>query len=368
MAELSKKMQLQLLDFSSEKSLKWEKERKLYSVHFEVTPRCNFSCVHCYLRNHHNSEQLSYDDIVGIIDLLYEKGVLFITFTGGEIFARSDFMDIYMYAKRKGFIVELFTNGSLITPEIVAVLKEYPPLLVDVSLYGANEQTYFNVTGVRGMFKKVPDVIRQLKRSDVRVALKSSVLTLSEKEHHDMERLSDELGVPFRASFEIVPTIDNDSTTKSYQLPYDVILRYEFEDAVANRQSNIEKESLGIRYVDREKKSPLFRCKVGLASCVIDYKGNLCPCMKFKHMGQKLTPDSFDKIWTGFGEYANKKASPNYKCLICDAYNYCDICPAEMDFVYSDFEHIEKNYCRIAKVRKAFHEENLSIDDAISNF
>ncbi|MGN0679296.1 MAG: radical SAM protein, partial [Oscillospiraceae bacterium] len=332
----------------------------------EVTPRCNFSCVHCYLRDHHQSPQLSYNEIIDIIDILYEKGVLFITFTGGEIFARSDFMDIYMYAKRKGFIIELFTNASLISSEIIDVLKTYPPLLVDVSLYGASEETYQKVTGVKGMFERVVGVCRQMKNVGIRVALKSPMITLTESEYNDMEALAADIGIPFRASFEIIPTIDNDSATQQYQLPVKEILRYEFEDAISNRQSNIEKEILNPQYLNRREERPLFRCKVGLSSCVIDYNGKLCPCMKFKHVGEKITYDSFDAIWEKFGEYSIQKASPNYKCLTCDAYIYCDICPAEMDFVYSDFEHIETVYCKMAKARKLFHEKHLSIENAIS--
>ena len=52
MSTLSDNMKMKLLNFKDEKREQWEKERKLYAVHFEVTPRCNFHCVHCYLRDH----------------------------------------------------------------------------------------------------------------------------------------------------------------------------------------------------------------------------------------------------------------------------------------------------------------------------
>jgi len=117
------KVQMQVLDFATDKRTEWEKDHKLYSVIFELTPRCNLNCVHCYLNQHHASKELSYEEIIEIIDILYEKEVLFLTFTGGDVFVRKDFLDIYMYAKKKGFIIEIYTNGVLIECAVGKILK-----------------------------------------------------------------------------------------------------------------------------------------------------------------------------------------------------------------------------------------------------
>lgn len=270
-----------------------------------------------------------------------------------------------MYAKRKGFLIELFTNGSLITPQIVETLKKYPPLLIDISLYGSNDGTYENVTGERA-FEKVIEACRQLKAAGIRIALKSPMLTLTVAEYSAMAALADDLRVPFRASFEIIPTIDKDITTRNYQVSAKEMLRCEFEDALSARPSGSEKgKTQNLNIADREH---LFRCKVGRSSCIIDYNGKMCPCMKFKHIGKRLTFENFDELWESFGVYVEKRVSPKYKCLNCDAYDYCDICPAEMDFVYGDFEYIDDLYCKIARTRKLFHEGMHSIDEVLKDF
>ena len=149
------KNKMQVLDFATDKRKRWEQNHQLYSVIFEITPKCNFNCVHCYLHNHHCATELSYEQIIEIIDILYEKEVLFLTLTGGDVFTRSDFLDIYLYAKKKGFIIEIYTNGALIDEKIIDVFAKYPPLLVDISLYGSCEETYKKVTGVSGVFDKI---------------------------------------------------------------------------------------------------------------------------------------------------------------------------------------------------------------------
>ncbi|GAG51750.1 unnamed protein product, partial [marine sediment metagenome] len=62
--------------------------------------------------------ELTYDEHCRILDEITAAGCLWLLYTGGEIFARKDFLDIYTYAKQKGLIISLFSNGTLITPEV----------------------------------------------------------------------------------------------------------------------------------------------------------------------------------------------------------------------------------------------------------
>ena len=73
MEEINESLHLQLLDFDREKRMKWMKERKPFSVLFEVTPRCNMNCIHCYLKNSHISSEMGYERIIELIDILYEN-------------------------------------------------------------------------------------------------------------------------------------------------------------------------------------------------------------------------------------------------------------------------------------------------------
>ena len=59
---------------------------------------------------------------------------------------------IYMYAKQKGLIVTLFTNGTLIDENTALLLKKLPPFSVEITLYGATKETYESLTGVNGLF------------------------------------------------------------------------------------------------------------------------------------------------------------------------------------------------------------------------
>lgn len=359
------KLEMQILDFATQKRAIWERNHQIYSVIFEITPKCNFNCVHCYLHNHHVSQELSYEEIIEIIDILFNKEVLFLTFTGGEIFTRKDFLDIYLYAKKKGFIIELYTNGALIDENSVSVLKRYPPLLVDISLYGSCEETYYRVTGVRGAFEKIIHNINALLEANIRVSVKAPILNLYYSEIPQIKTIAESFRIPFRTGFEIFPTIDNDHSVQNFSVPLAEALKYEFMEFAKRPRPFAEEADAEV--VDLREIRPLFRCKLGRASCAIDYKGRLCPCMSFRHAGQRLTTENFDTLWEEFREYSNMKASHSYKCLSCEAYDYCDICPAMMQFVYGDLEYVDEHFCKSAKARYDYYAKGVSMNEAIAS-
>lgn len=370
MEELNENMHNEILNFNETKRRQWMEERKPYSVLFELTSNCNMNCIHCYLQNNHVQDQLDYNQVIEIIDLLYDIGILFVTFTGGEILTRSDFTDIYMYAKSKGFLVELFSNGYLFDDKIIKMLQEYPPLLVDISLYGSNEETYQYVTGVKGAFEKVIENCRKLKEAGVRVSLKSPIIVPTVDCINEMKLIASKLDVPFVYTFDICPTIDKDECPRLLQVPLETILKYEFEDYYKQKKKygRVELE------LDQKRKNEIadlmrnecvYACNVALNSFVIDYKGNICPCMKLRHKGEKMARETFDVIWEKFGIFAKKKASNEYRCKGCKSRYYCDVCPAEMDFLFANEETRTDKICKIAKIRQSFYCGDLTFEEAL---
>ena len=310
---------------------------------------------------------MSFEQVIEIIDILYEKGILFLTLSGGEIFSRKDFLDIYMYAKRKGFIIELFSNGLNLSDVTISTLKEYPPLLIDISLYGACEETYYKVTGVKGAYEKVKDNCKKLVESKVRLSLKSPIIKETKDEVELMRAFADSLGVPFCVSYEIDATIDRDSKTKEHQLSIPDMLKCEFNDyeRFGSPENRTNTDIDGIYSISKES---IFICNVAQTSFVIDYEGRMCPCMKFRHRGVTMTAENFDKIWADFGKLQYCKASPNYKCSKCEARYYCDACAAEREMLYGDLEAINEEVCKYAAARHAYYAKKWPLDKVLTLF
>ena len=139
--------------FSSGLHQRYFGKRSPVEVSIEVTRRCPLECQHCYNNlpmadAAAKRDELSLDEYKRLLDEMVEAGCLWLLFTGGEIFARADFLDIYAYAKTKGFLVTLFTNGTMITPRIADFLAEWRPFAIEITLYGATRETYEALTDV----------------------------------------------------------------------------------------------------------------------------------------------------------------------------------------------------------------------------
>ena len=365
MEEINESLYDRILDFDSTRKAEWMRNRKPYAVLFELTPRCNFGCIHCYLQNNHNDKDvLSTEQIKDILDVLCEKGILFITFTGGEILSRSDFCDIYLYAKKKGFFVELFTNGYLLSAEIIKILQEYPPLLVSISLYGATDEIYHKVTGVQGAFTKVIANCRKLVDAGIRISLKSPILSITEPEMEQMQKVAESLGQKIVFSFEIHGTINGTNEPLDYRTSLKSMLEYEFKDYLS-RISEAEVDKIEDNTRKLQNDPHIFNCNVAMNSFVIDYNGNMLPCMKLRHKGVSLFENQFDEIWENFKVYKEYLVSSANICKKCDAIYFCDTCPAEKDFICGDYEKRDCNDCKAAKIRELFYKGKIDYDEAI---
>ena len=85
-----------------------------------------------------------------IVDELVSLGTLSLFLTGGEAMLRDDFDDIYKYIRESGILVTVLSNGTVITPEKIELFKEYPPVELSISIYGASEKTYEETCKVSG--------------------------------------------------------------------------------------------------------------------------------------------------------------------------------------------------------------------------
>ena len=167
-------------DFSQRIFRASTRERWPLCATIELTHRCPFACAHCLNRQPLGAAarggELGLEDHRRILDELAQLGCLWLLFTGGEVLARPDFLDIYLYAKQKGFLVTIFTNAALVTEEIADSLARARPFSVEVSLYGHSDAVFDRVTGVAGSRQRCLRGLRLLQEKGVPVRTKAMAL------------------------------------------------------------------------------------------------------------------------------------------------------------------------------------------------
>lgn len=121
----------------------------------DLTYRCNNTCRHCWLwlpsGAPEGREELSFEELRGIVDAARAMGCQSWAISGGEPMLRPDFPEIFDYLTRKAVTYSLNTNGTLITPEIAQLLRRKGRKMV--ALYGATAEVHDRVTRSPGSFE-----------------------------------------------------------------------------------------------------------------------------------------------------------------------------------------------------------------------
>ncbi|MER3514674.1 MAG: hypothetical protein C4310_10040, partial [Chloroflexota bacterium] len=178
--------------------LKSQNQHRLVGVHWELTYRCNEKCTHCYLDvlapGAKIPGELTLEEAKRVIDELADLGALTITFSGGEIFVHKDFFEIAAYARKRGFAIRLFTNGILIKPGVADKIAALRPVMVELSIYGADAETHDKITQVPGSFHLTVRAARLLRERGVKVTLKAPIMRENWQQMEAMRALAAEIG------------------------------------------------------------------------------------------------------------------------------------------------------------------------------
>jgi AdoMet-dependent heme synthase len=289
-------------------------------VMFELTYRCNFYCKHCYVpMNYRKKGELETKEVFSILDQLAEIGCFYLGFTGGEPFIRKDILNILWYAKKKGFEIIIYSNGSLIDERISGELALIRPNKVDITIPAISRIAFDKISGVHGSRDKVFKAIELLHKKGVSLGFKTSILKKNEKEIEDIQKFADSLGAFHRLSTILEPRLNG--SKKPYQY------------GSALYSSNTEEIDTGeCVLTDSMGTTNLFKCGVGISQAAIMPSGELKMCVMIDHPRYKiLSPGtSLREAWEKQKKLvSNIKPDKNYKCDKCKLEPYCKWCPAK---------------------------------------
>lgn len=319
----------------------------------ELTLRCNLRCAHCYCNLPSNnqdaiSRELKTEEIFCIFDQIEEAGCLWLLLTGGEPLLRKDFLEIYAYAKKKGFLISLYTNGTLFTAEIADYLAEWPPNDVEITLYGVSKETYEAITKIPGSFKRCKEGIDMLLERKIPLRLKTMAMTLNQDEFLNIKEYAEDLGVKFRFDCELNSRIEGSKAPCNFRLSPEEVLKLDFSDKkIIEGWQDFCKESIGPHESDN-----LYICGAGISLFHIDPYGQMSLCMMSRHPNYDLLQGSFHEGWHNFlPRLTHQKPKGNYKCGRCELISLCSQCPGWSLVEKGNLETPVEYLCQIAHLR-----------------
>ncbi len=99
--------------------------RYISTAHWSITGKCNYKCKHCYMSAPDAKfGEIDHDTLLDWLDQIDHCGIMKLSITGGEPLIRRDWWEfIDEIVKRKIYITTIYSNGQLVTRELLQGLK-----------------------------------------------------------------------------------------------------------------------------------------------------------------------------------------------------------------------------------------------------
>lgn len=331
---------------------------------FELTPVCNMDCRMCYVRMSKQQQEAvqplhTAEEWLALGEEAKKNGLLYLLLTGGEPFSRPDFRKILSGLHKLGFVISINSNGTLIDEEVVEWLKETPPTRINLTLYGASDETYAELCRNPKGFTQITKAIHLLKAVGISVKLNCS---LTPYNAHDLEEIiafakREQLIVqatsymfpPLRKDSSLIGQNDRFEPEEAAYYAARIESLLNGEDAYLermNQQDFILPTDPDEECMDVEGES--IRCRAGKCSFWVTWDGRFLPC------GMLPTDNSPDVFEVGFAE-AWKQASVfaasirlPARCKSCDLFDSCKACAAMVLTESGNFHTVPEYRCRMA--------------------
>ena len=344
---------------------------------FELSPVCNFSCRMCYVRktqqevNRSERPILTCEQWLKLAEELRDQGMLYLLLTGGEPFLWPDFWTLYSELHKMGFLISINSNGSLIKSETVEKLKKMPPTRINITLYGASDETYEALCGVKGVFSKVDRAITELKQAGISVKLNCSLTPQNAADLEKIVAYANERELILEVATYMFPPLRRDESMVGKnerftpeEAAYYNLKRYRLQYGEELYQQYLEKVIAGLAPppgLDESCVDPVdgkIKCRAAKASCWITWDGWLTPCGMMNEPKFDLTCKSFQESWKELVE-AGEQISLTGVCKNCENKKICHFCAATAFVETGKFSGVPKYLCEQMAATKRLAKKEL---------
>jgi radical SAM protein with 4Fe4S-binding SPASM domain len=345
---------------------------RLGQLDIELTERCNNDCIHCCINRSANdavarAREMTTEQVKDILQQAAGLGCMLVRFTGGEPLLRPDFEELYIFARRLGLKVLLFTNARLITPRLVDLLARIPPLAeIEISVYGMRQQSYEAVTRAPGSFTQFWRGVNLLLERNVPFVVKNALLPPNKHEIDEFEAWAKTIPwMDWRPIYAMFFNLRQrrDDTEKSALIES---LRLSPQDGLAMLARDDAKYRRGMAEFASKFMGPpggqLFGCGAGHDICVDAY-GRVQPCMVMRAPeltyqaaganGHSLLRDAMDRF-SHLGEL--RATNPDYarRCAVCFLKSLCEQCPAKSWVEHGTLDTPVEYLCEVAHAQARY--------------
>ena len=325
---------------------------------FELTFKCGLRCKHCYTDCYNKpgciKDELDTKQIKAILDKIYDAGVLWVCFTGGDPLTRNDFLEIYAYAKNKGFIVTIFTNAYSMTARIADYLRKSPPFVIEITVNAVDKGQYERITRVKGSFDKAMKGIGLIIRRKLPLKIKTQVTKDNVRELPAIKKFVEARGLNFFPSPYLHARLDKNVTPCSLRINPGEVISYEKNLLNAGEKSPDDDCQQAESSSRQKPDARFFSCAIdGGDGLYLDPYGNVIPCGCIREPRINLCRMGLKEARRDILSWVRSRAfTTDSPCKACRMKAGCIRCPGKALVEKGDMEAKIEWFCELAAFRQ----------------
>lgn len=364
----------------SERLVKIAKQRRIpITGQFELTSRCNLQCKMCYICQPAKDKmamerELSADAWIQLAKEARDAGLLYLLLTGGEVFLRNDFKRIYEELAMMGFNIEIYTNATLITPELARWLGRIPPSNIGVTMYGTSPETYARVCGDASGYERAVRGIDLLLSEGIPTWLKTTLVRSNMDDFFKIYEFAEERNMEFgyvkyisprREGCNTYPEEERLSPRELAEFELQADRYYQEKPKKPKNQTQDEclaDEVIGYTNGDNilDENDSSMPCAAGKSGFWVTWDGRMTPCALMDSPSTSVIGKNFGDAWKEIMDLCSSIPFCS-DCRKCPIQACCFCCPARLKNETGFFDKSATYLCQLAKERILARKSNFQV-------
>lgn len=323
-----------------------------FSATFELTSRCNLFCKYCFVDR--SAKELDTQEVKKVIDRLDQSGICTLLITGGELFIRTDILEILSHIFQKDFFeIYILSNGTMINREHIDFLAAHASKIsfLRLSFFSHDPKIHDAFVGVPGAFEKTLNTVKNLLASGIRVGVIVNIIRENVKDIELTKEFFRSLGITIQIGKGKI--LANEDIKKEFKETISEEFYLNYYNSICEEKKVSLKTQLQSNMANNKGKIRL--CEMLFSMVAIRSDGSFAPCLTFRNLsfGNIVTDQrSIQQIYTSseiFQTLQKLKHSDIQKCRNCKYINVCDLCPGVMHSESGNFTEPPEMFCNMVK-------------------
>jgi radical SAM protein with 4Fe4S-binding SPASM domain len=285
------------------------------SMLLELTYRCNLDCYYCFQKKFPKQNELPKAKWFDILKQLADSGTLYLTFSGGEPFMRTDFIDIVEKARSLDFGVSIITNGTLLTKAVIADLVSLGIMDIGFSFHASKPACHDRLSGKNGSFSATWRNLVLCRKAGIRTMIKHSVSTENFGAFTGLRKLADETESLFECDCFVLPQEKGSASSFSLSTDqYGLFLK--------------KMKAAAFSCENRRDVNARLHCDAGRSTAGISPSGDVVACIQLPIVFGSLRKSPFSAVWNSFQakKYRSQEKRLSQSCVSCSIKQFCSRC------------------------------------------